>query len=230
MAAAMSSVPSDETAASDETMPAADPVVTITERARAVVLETRSQESEPDRLALWLEVSGTAAGAYTYDMYFQASHDASGDDVVQRHDDLSVVIPADSVDKVRGATLELSGPGSTGMVINNPNRPPEAGSPGMGRPPADLTGDVAQRVMQVLEQQINPSIAAHGGAAELVAVEDDVAYLRLSGGCQGCGLASVTLTQGIEVAIRDAVPEVAKVADVTDHASGSNPYFEAAKK
>jgi Fe/S biogenesis protein NfuA len=210
--------------------PAADPVITVTERARALVLETRAQESQADRLALWLEVSGTAAGAYTYDMYFQAIDDASIDDVVQRHDDLSVVIPVDSVDKVRGATLDLSGPGSTGMVINNPNRPPAAASPGMGRPPADLSGDVAQRIMQVLEQQINPSIAAHGGAAELVAVEDDVAYLRLSGGCQGCGLASVTLTQGIEVAIREAVPEVVRVADVTDHASGSNPYFEAAKK
>jgi Fe/S biogenesis protein NfuA len=118
------------------------------------------------------------------------------------------------------------------MVINNPNRPAPApaSSPGMGRPPADLSGDVAQRVLQVLEQQINPSIAAHGGMAELVAVEDDVAYLRLSGGCQGCGLASVTLTQGIEVAIRDSVPEVARVVDVTDHASGTNPYFEAAKK
>ena len=119
------------------------------------------------------------------------------------------------------------------MVINNPNRPPDpraGASPGMGRPPADLSGEVAQRVMQVLEQQINPSIAAHGGAAELVAVEDDVAYLRLGGGCQGCGIASVTLTQGIEVAIRDAVPEMARVVDVTDHASGTNPYFEAAKK
>jgi Fe/S biogenesis protein NfuA len=194
------------------------------------VLETRGQEPEPERLALWLEVSGAAGGAYTYDMYFQAVDDASDDDVVQRHDDLSLVVPADSVDKVRGATLDLSAAGSTGMVINNPNRPPDTRSPGMGRPPADLSGDVAQRVLQVLEQQINPSIAAHGGAAELVAVEDDVAYLRLSGGCQGCGLASVTLTQGIEVAIRDAVPEVARVVDVTDHASGSNPYFESAKK
>jgi Fe/S biogenesis protein NfuA len=207
----------------------ADPILIITERARAVVLESRAQEPEPDKLGLWLEVSGASAGAYTYDMYFQAVGEASSDDAVQRHDDLSVVIPADSVDKVRGATLDL-GPDSAGMVINNPNRPPAAASPDMGRPPADLSGDVAQRVIQVLEEQINPSIAAHGGSAELVAIEDDVAYLRLSGGCQGCGLASVTLTQGIEVAIRDAVPEVARVADVTDHASGANPYFEAAKK
>jgi Fe/S biogenesis protein NfuA len=85
-------------------------------------------------------------------------------------------------------------------------------------------------VIQVLDEQINPAIAAHGGRAELVAVEDGVAYLRLGGGCQGCGLATVTLSQGIEVAILDAVPEVTQVVDVTDHASGTNPYFESAKK
>ena len=56
------------------------------------------------------------------------------------------------------------------------------------------------------------------------------AYLRLGGGCQGCGMASVTLNQGIEVAITEAVPEIDDVVDVTDHASGSNPYFEPAKK
>jgi Fe/S biogenesis protein NfuA len=100
----------------------------------------------------------------------------------------------------------------------------------MGRPPADLSGDVAQRVVQVLDGQINPAIAAHGGHAELVAVEDDTAYLRLSGGCAGCGLAAVTLSQGIEVAIFDAVPEIHHVVDVTDHAAGTNPYFEPAKK
>ncbi|HMC81103.1 MAG TPA: NifU family protein, partial [Acidimicrobiia bacterium] len=93
-----------------------------------------------------------------------------------------------------------------------------------------LSGDVAQRVLQVLDGQINPSIAAHGGHAELVAVEEGTAFLRLSGGCQGCGMASVTLSQGIEVVIKEQVPEVTRVVDVTDHASGENPYFEAAKK
>jgi Fe/S biogenesis protein NfuA len=82
----------------------------------------------------------------------------------------------------------------------------------------------------ILDEEINPQIAAHGGRADLVAVDDNVAYLRLSGGCQGCGMASVTLSQGIEVAILDAVPEIEKVVDVTDHASGTNPYFESAKK
>jgi Fe/S biogenesis protein NfuA len=98
------------------------------------------------------------------------------------------------------------------------------------RPPADLSGDVPQRIMQVLAEQINPAIASHGGQAELVAVEASIAYLRLSGGCQGCGMASVTLSQGIEVAILEGVPEITEVIDVTDHASGANPYYEAAKK
>ena len=72
---------------------------------------------------------------------------------------------------------------------------------------------------------VNPSIAAHGGRADLVAFDEagGVAYLRLSGGCQGCAMSRMTLTQGIEVALRDEVPEVA-VVDVTDHASGENPY------
>lgn len=100
----------------------------------------------------------------------------------------------------------------------------------MAGPPPDLSGDVAQRVVQVLERQINPSIAAHGGRADLVAVEADTAYLRLSGGCAGCGMASVTLNEGIVVALRQSVPEIAQVVDVTDHAAGTNPYYEQAKK
>ena len=208
-------------------------VLNITEIARQKVLRVRANENEPEKLALWLEIAGVANGKYKYDMYFQPMDYAGPTDVVQRHDDLSVVIPAFSVDKVRGATLDVAGdPIEGGLVLDNPNSPsPAVGVAGAaGRPPADLSGDVAQRVLQVLDGQINPSIAAHGGRAELVAVEENTAFLRLSGGCQGCGMASVTLSQGIAVVIKEQVPEVTRVVDVTDHASGENPYFEAAKK
>ncbi|MHB8295397.1 MAG: NifU family protein [Acidimicrobiales bacterium] len=84
--------------------------------------------------------------------------------------------------------------------------------------------------MAVLDEQINPSIAAHGGRADLVSVDGTTVYLRLSGGCQGCGLTSVTLSQGTEVALRDEIPEIEQVLDVTDHAGGANPYFEGSKK
>jgi Fe/S biogenesis protein NfuA len=206
--------------------PTYTPVLSITPGARAVVLEARAQEDDAQDMALWVEVNGIANGAYAYDIYFQAATDARPDDLVQHDDELPVVIPAESVPALRGARLDLADDES-GLVIVNPNSPPSSPA---SMPEGDLTSDLARRVLAVLDEQINPGIAAHGGHAQLVAVEAPVAYLRLSGGCQGCGMAQVTLSQGIEVAITDAVPEITSVVDVTDHASGTNPYFESAKK
>ncbi|HEY7294121.1 MAG TPA: NifU family protein [Dehalococcoidia bacterium] len=89
---------------------------------------------------------------------------------------------------------------------------------------------LALRVQQVFDTQINPAIAAHGGFVQLLDVNDGVAYVQLGGGCQGCGMADVTLKQGIAVAVKEAVPEIREVVDSTDHASGTNPYFKPAKK
>jgi Fe/S biogenesis protein NfuA len=203
-----------------------EPVLAVTDAAREKIREVRASEPDSDTLALWVEVSGQAAGAFSYTMELRPVAEAGPDDAVQRHDDLSVVIAGDSIERLAGATLDFTG---AGMVIQNPNKP--TAGPGPGAPPAaDLSGPVALAVLTVLDAEINPAIAAHGGRADLVAVDEGVAYLRLSGGCQGCGLASVTLSQGIEVAILDGVPEIESVVDVTDHASGDNPYFESAKK
>jgi Fe/S biogenesis protein NfuA len=208
------------------------PVLRLTATALAEVLELRAGESAPDSLALCVEISGSHDDAYTYDMYFQATSEAAPGDWVETAEGLTLIVPGPSIDRLRGSVLDLSvDVDGNGMVIRNPNRPPpERRSPAMMGPPPDLTGDVAQRVLQILEYEINPAIAAHGGRADLVAVEEDTAYLRLSGGCAGCGMAAVTLSQGIEVAIRESVPEIVNIVDVTDHAAGSNPYFEAAKK
>ena len=204
---------------------ATSPVVTVTDAARERIAAVRSGEADADSLALWIEVSGEAADAFRYTMELRPLADARDADVVQRHDDLSVVIDAESVDRLTGATLDFTG---AGMVMQNPNRP--AAAEGGDGPTGDLAGPVAQAVLTVLESEINPAIAAHGGRADLVAVDDGIAYVRMSGGCQGCGLAAVTLSQGIEVAILDAVPEVTSVIDVTDHAAGDSPYYESAKK
>jgi len=202
-------------------------VLAITPGARQVVLEARAAEGDADRLALWVEVTGTRDSSFTYDIYFQATADASPGDVVDDQGDLSVVVPEASVSRLRGARLDWSDDGEGGLVILNPNSPPRTDAP-----PAtgDLSSELAQRIIAVLEGQVNPSIAAHGGRADLVAVDEGTAYLRLSGGCQGCGLARLTLSQGIEVALREEVPELVSIVDVTDHASGTNPYFESAKK
>lgn len=206
-------------------------VLRATEAALAMLSELLASEDGHESLALWIEVSGTSGNAYTYDMYFQSAADAQPADWSDEQGGLIIVIAAESIATMVGAVLDVSSDGGeSGMVIVNPNQPPTVASPAMAGPRADLSGDVAQRILQVLERQINPSIAAHGGHADLVAVEDESAYLRLSGGCAGCGMAAVTLSQGIEVALRESVPEITRVIDVTDHAAGANPYYEAAKK
>ena len=212
--------------------PTETPVLTLTDQALAKVLELRSREAAPESLALWIAISGTSGDAYTYDMYFQATSDAGPDTWTGPQDGLTIVVPAASAPNMIGSVLDLNqNLMAGGMSIRNPNHPPAPqASPTMTGPPPDLSGDVAQRVIQVLDAQINPSIASHGGRADLVAVEDGAAYLRLSGGCAGCGMAAVTLSQGIEVALKQSVPEIVRIVDVTDHASGTNPYYEAARK
>jgi Fe-S cluster biogenesis protein NfuA len=90
-------------------------------------------------------------------------------------------------------------------------------------------GDLKWAIGDLLEREINPAVAAHGGYVELIDVKKNNVYLRLGGGCQGCGAADVTLKQGIEKAIRDLVPRVGEILDTTDHAAGRNPYYSPAK-
>ena len=126
-----------------------------------------------------------------------------------------------SIERVRGAVLDVNEiAGEEGLVVINANTPAVAGCTS-----GDVTGPVAERVLEVLERDVNPQIAMHGGRAALVAVEGAIAYVEMSGGCQGCGMARATLSQGIAVAITDAVPEISEVVDVTDHISGVDPYF-----
>ena len=82
-----------------------------------------------------------------------------------------------------------------------------------------------EKVQQILDEQINPGVASHGGFVELLDVQDDNIYIRMGGGCQGCGAADVTLKMGIERLIRDQVPQVREIFDTTDHASGQNPIL-----
>ena len=102
------------------------PLLSITPEARSTVDEVLSQEESADTLALWLEVNGSSNGAYTYDLYFQASADAADGDVVQYDEGLVVVIPQMSADRLVGATLDFvtDADGEGGLVIVNPNTPP----------------------------------------------------------------------------------------------------------
>jgi len=92
-----------------------------------------------------------------------------------------------------------------------------------GMPPE---AEIRDRVQKLLEREINPALGMHGGWVELIDVKKNAVYLRLGGGCQGCGAADMTLKQGIEKSIREMIPEVGEILDTTDHAAGRNPYYQ----
>ena len=208
------------------------PVLRVTDAALAKVLGLRAGEEGGGSLALWVEVSGSSGGAYTYDMYFQATSETRPQDWSDERGGMALVVPADSIAKMRGATLDRqprSPPGRHGHPEPEPAPGPGRRQPGHGRAtgrPHWRRGPASPAGPGTADQPVH---CRHGGRADLVAVDDDAAYLRLSGGCAGCGMATVTLSQGIEVAIHDSVPEITRVIDVTDHAAGTNPYYEAAK-
>ena len=202
----------------------------IGEKAIAKILEIKEQEPGDNDYDLFLQIDGVQGNQYTYDLSFLDLEQARSDDKRLEFGDLVVIIASKDLDKFNNSKLELSDdPAAPGLTMDNPNTPsPEI----FGNPDEmpELTGELAEKVQTVLESQINPAIASHGGVAQLVGVEGQDIYLKLGGGCQGCGMAQVTLTQGIETSLREAIPEIGNIIDATDHASGDNPYFESAKK
>ncbi|WP_423917732.1 NifU family protein [Candidatus Poriferisodalis sp.] len=186
------------------------------------VIELRNSEVDGDQLALRIEVTGAQGVDYLYDLAFELLAEADASDVpFAVGNGLTVLIPDRDVAKLNGASLDLpSNSNQPGLVLRNPNRPDLGPNAAL-----DLDGTIEDNVREVLTKRINPSIAAHGGFAELVSVEGDTVVVKLGGGCQGCGMANATVTAGIERTLRELIPEIERVVDLTDHASGENPYF-----
>jgi Fe/S biogenesis protein NfuA len=137
-------------------------------------------------------------------------HDAGG---------FPVVVDPESARMLEGTSIDwVESLQGSGFRFENPNLRPLGSTPPVG--------PLADRVQQVIDERINPGVAGHGGQVRLVEIRDNVVYVTMGGGCQGCGMASVTLTHGIEEMIREAAPEIVDVVDVTDHAAGTNPYYE----
>jgi len=200
-------------------------VLTVTDAARREILAMRKVESEPETLALRVEVLGSTGTEFTYDLTFEPMASAADGDALDASGELPVLVPAASIDDLAGATLDHVEP--TGLIIRNPNRPrPKV----ITHEELELVGSVEDKIRLLLDGEINPSLAMHGGYASLDRVEGDTAYVLMGGGCQGCGLAQLTLTEGIKAQIENRIPEIREVVDVTDHAAGSNPFYEASAK
>jgi Fe/S biogenesis protein NfuA len=167
-------------------------------------------------LALHLAIAGRRPGGFQYKLGLMREDEKGADDVVVDTGSFKVFIDAESAPNLQGATLDFQEDADqSGFKIQNPN-------PGWTDPKAIA-------IQKLLDEHINPAVAEHGGYVTLLDVKDDIAYVALGGGCQGCGMADVTLKQGIEAVITEEVPGIRQVIDATDHASGTNPYYQPAK-
>lgn len=191
-------------------------MIKFTDSARRHVVSYLEQEEE--ELAVRVEVLDSSPLAPRYDLALITDEERSADDRTYEVNGFRVVVPKASIELLEGATIDwVESMAGSGFKVESPNlRPIGSEAP---------TGDLADRVRHVIDTQVNPSIAAHGGAVSLVDVRDTVVYLEMSGGCQGCGMAAVTLSQGIRRILGEAVPEITDIQDVTNHAAGANPYY-----
>jgi Fe/S biogenesis protein NfuA len=195
----------------------AAPAITFTDQASSKLHEVISGFGRPVA-GLRLQIVGRSDGEFQHVLsLIEEGQEHDGDALIEV-DGIPVYLERRNLPYLNGVEVDYryKGPNISGLEFMNPN-------------PLWLD-EASQRIQQLFDEQINPSIAAHGGYVNLLAVEGDTAYVELGGGCVGCGMADVTLKQGIEVAIKETVPSIERVVDSTDHASGTNPYFKPGKK
>jgi Fe/S biogenesis protein NfuA len=186
--------------------------LTITPIAKEQILAAIAEE-ERQGLGLRVAISGRGPTGFRYSLDLVAPGENLPDDVVIEAGEFKIFVDKKSVPKLEGSTIDfVIRLQESGFKFDNPN---------------SMWGDESSRkVQEVIDQKINPSIASHGGYVTLLDVRDDVAYISFGGGCQGCGMVDVTLKQGVQVMIKEAVPDLKDVLDTTDHAAGTNPYYQ----
>ena len=188
---------------------------TVSEAAKNKVLALLESQGKKGS-ALRVAITGRGPGGFQYDLRFVEGGDKGPEDIVEDAGGFQVFIDSASAQNLNGATLNfVEGIHQSGFSVDNPN--------------SIWTEPKAKAIQEVIDTQINPGVASHGGFVTLLDVKEDTAYIALGGGCQGCGMANVTLKQGIEVLIKQAVPEITQVVDTTDHAGGTNPYYQPSK-
>lgn len=185
-------------------------MINLTESAQAKIQEILAFKGQ-EGFAVRLRIKGRTTDAFQYEFRSVEEATRREDDVVVDGYDFHLFIDPESARLLEGATIDFGGLGAGGFKIDNPNPVWE--------------DDTARRVAEVIHEQINPAVAMHSGEITLVDVRDNTVYIRMQGGCQGCGLAGITLREGIEKQIRQQVPKIAGIVDITKHEQGENPYY-----
>lgn len=196
-----------------------DPIIAVTSEAMRKLIELRAEESDADNLGLRLAIASGQGEDFRYDLSFEEFLTAAFTDEVRTHDGLKVIIPGPDMEFLQGATLDYTE--SAGLVIRNPNRP--------SAPIVDgLVGDdeISAHVETVIASEVNPALAAHGGFVTYVGHDGEgTVYLTMGGGCHGCSMSKMTMLDGVQTMLVDAVEAVERVKDLTDHTSGENPFY-----
>ncbi len=192
-------------------------MLTFTEKAREMVISFMGDEPDGAQ-ALRVRMEGSPV-APSFELTLVGSADRADDDVALDGGGFTVYVDGASAPRLKGATVDfIDELNQSGFEVKTA---PDADGGGPGAP----EGPLAERVTELLDRQVNPSIAAHGGEIRLAGVEGTEIYLEMMGGCQGCAMSRLTLRQGVERMIQQSVPEVTAIHDVTDHQAGENPFF-----
>ncbi len=202
-----------------DTPATSEPIVEITDAALAKLKELRDEESDAEQLGLRLEIASQPGEDFRYELGFEEFLTAAFTDEVRTHDGLKVMIPGKDVELLQGATLDYTD--SQGLVIRNPNRPAAPNVDG-------LVGDdeLSAEITAVIAADVNPALAQHGGFVTYVGHDGEgTAYLTMGGGCHGCSMSRMTMLDGVQTMLSEAIPAVKAVKDLTDHATGENPYY-----
>ncbi len=196
-----------------------EPIITITPEALEQLFELRDDEAESKKLGLRLAIASGPGEDFRYDLSFEEFLKAAFTDEVRTHDGMKLIIPGDDVELLMGATLDYTS--TQGLVIRNPNRPPAPSIEG-------LTGDdaLSAEVEALVAAEVNPALAAHGGFVTYVGHDGGgTAYLTMGGGCHGCSMSKMTMLDGVQTMLVEAIEGIERVKDLTDHETGENPFY-----
>ena len=190
-------------------------MLVITEAAKEKIQSVMESQGRGQD-GLRLGIVGRRMSSFQYSLGLVEPGQEADDDVVFDAGDFKVYMDAGSASSLEGVTIDyVENIQGSGFKIDNPN--------------PLWTDPQHMAVQELFDTRINPNLAGHGGFVDLLEVKDDTVFVRLGGGCQGCGMVDVTLKHGIISMIKEEFPEIEHVIDSTDHASGQNPYYQPGK-
>jgi Fe/S biogenesis protein NfuA len=203
---------------------ASRPIISITDAALGKLIELRADEADADQLGLRLAIASGPGEDFRYDLSFDEYLKAAFTDEVRTHtggDDqtIKVIIPADSAERLQDATLDYTD--SQGLVIRNPNKPAAPSIEGLVN-----DDELSAEIEAMVAADVNPALAAHGGFVTFMGHDGEgTVYMTMGGGCHGCSMSKMTMLDGVQTMLSEAIPAVERVRDLTDHSTGENPYY-----